>query len=350
MLGWLVAGDKRVGSDHGEFVPHRGPQADQLPGKEEVAALEEHQLGAQQSNTSVRLGDGLLLKLYRLVELGTSPEVEMCSFLNHAGFRHVPPVAGWIEYRPADGAAATAIVQGLVPARGDAWEWMLDRLGSLPRGPSEALAGVAQLGGITAELHAALRSHPDAKGFEAGPATAEDLHAWQAGAMRQLSAALDAVGGEDAARLERLSPAAERVLAAIPRATVAIRSRIHGDYHLGQLLNTEAGFVVIDFEGEPARPLAERRRPASPLRDVAGMLRSLDYAARTVGAEAGGADLSGWLADARDAFVAAYGDVPDTDLMRAFEVEKACYEIRYEANNRPDWLWLPLEALERLVS
>lgn len=351
LLGWLLSGDGRVASQQGTFVAHPLPALGRfLPGGAgEAAALEERRIGVQQTNTSVQLGDRLILKLYRRVEPGTNPEVEICSFLDEAGFRHVPPVAGWIEYRPPDGRAATAMVQGLVPARGDGWEWMLDRLGSLPRGPAEALAAVAQLGGITAELHAALRSRPDDPGFEAGLAGSDDLAAWHAGAQQQLDGARDAVRGGDAEQLERLAPAAAAAMTAIREASGAIRSRIHGDYHLGQLLATESGFVVIDFEGEPARPLAERRLPGSPLRDVAGMLRSLDYAARTVGRQAGGADLSIWLRAARAAFLAAYGDVADADLLRGFEVEKACYEVRYEANNRPDWVWLPLEALERLV-
>ncbi|HEY7525698.1 MAG TPA: hypothetical protein VIA82_02565 [Candidatus Limnocylindria bacterium] len=350
LLRWLVAEDGTVPSDHGTFVAHSGPATELLPPAGEVTGLEERRLGAQQSNTSVRLGDRLLLKLYRLLEEGTNPEVEVCAFLNAAGFRHVPPVAGWIEYRADDASAAVAIVQGLVPARGDAWEWMLDRLASVPRGPAVALAAVAQLGGITSELHAALRSRPDAAGFEAGPATPDDLRAWHAGAEAQLAAARAILTGEPAEQLGDLAPDISHALAAIPAASTAIRSRIHGDYHLGQLLATESGFVVIDFEGEPARPLAERRRPASPLRDVAGMLRSLDYAARTAERSSGGADLSSWLADARAAFLAAYGEAADAALLRAFEVEKACYEVRYEANHRPDWVWLPLQALERLVA
>jgi maltokinase len=132
-------------------------------------------------------------------------------------------------------------------------------------------------------------------------------------------------------------------------------SRIHGDYHLGQLLRTaDGGFSVIDFEGEPARPLSERRSPGSPLRDVAGMLRSLDYAARSAASAAGsrGFDPDTWLGRAREAFVAGYGGIRDDDqpLLDAFELEKACYEVRYEANNRPDWLWLPLAAVDRLVA
>jgi trehalose synthase-fused probable maltokinase len=353
LLGWLTRDEPRIASERGTFVAHQMAGLEQhLPGgQREVERLDEHLLGAQQSNTSVRLGERLIMKLYRLVEPGINPEVELCAFLDEAGFRHVPPVVGWIEYRRHDGPpAAAAIVQGMVAARGDAWEWTLERLAARPRGPAEALAVVAQLGGITAELHAALRSRPNAPGFEAGPAGAQELQAWHAAAVRQLELAQESVRGDDARALERTVPAARAALDAITHAQGAIRSRIHGDYHLGQLLATESGFVVIDFEGEPARSLEERRRPVSPLRDVAGMLRSLDYAARTVEAGAGGGDLSAWLDDARAAFLAAYGDAGDSALLRALEVEKACYEVRYEANNRPDWTWLPLQALERLVA
>jgi maltokinase len=146
--------------------------------------------------------------------------------------------------------------------------------------------------------------------------------------------------------------AVRRRFAAIEADAGVTLQRIHGDYHLGQLLHTEGGFAVIDFEGEPARPLAERRMPASPLRDVAGMLRSLDYAVRTVERDGpDGFDHQGWLANARAAFVAAYGGeaVAHEGLLTAFEAAKACYEVRYEASNRPDWTWLPLEALERLA-
>ncbi len=163
-----------------------------------------------------------------------------------------------------------------------------------------------------------------------------------------------AVSGDAHDRLVALAPAirarfADTFGAASGQARV---SRIHGDYHLGQLLaRPDGGYSVIDFEGEPARPLAERRLPASPLRDVAGMLRSLDYAARTVAAEAGALDADAWLRGARDAFLAAYGGVGDDEgsLLDAFELEKACYEVRYEAGNRPGWLWLPLAAVERLA-
>ncbi|MGH2428240.1 MAG: phosphotransferase, partial [Candidatus Limnocylindria bacterium] len=155
--------------------------------------------------------------------------------------------------------------------------------------------------------------------------------------------------------LQALAPAVRTRLAAIERADGTRVSRIHGDYHLGQLLAERAGgFVVIDFEGEPARTLDERRQVASPLRDVAGMLRSFDYAARTAerGRRAAGFDPEAWLSQARSAFLGAYGAIgPNEDsLLAAFELEKACYEVRYEANNRPDWLWLPVAAVQRLGS
>jgi maltokinase len=152
----------------------------------------------------------------------------------------------------------------------------------------------------------------------------------------------------DAATRPRLSALTARFRELEHAGAVRV-SRIHGDYHLGQLLRTEDGFAVIDFEGEPARPLAERRAPGSPLRDLAGMLRSLDYAAHTAIGPSDARDRTRWLAEARDAFLDGYGGIGagEAPLLAAFELEKACYEVVYEANNRPDWLWLPLGALER---
>jgi maltokinase len=150
-----------------------------------------------------------------------------------------------------------------------------------------------------------------------------------------------------------VAPALRDRLAVLAEAGGTQVSRIHGDFHLGQLLRTDGDFAVIDFEGEPARPLAQRREPSSPLRDVAGMLRSLDYAARTVAIrDAGGDGWEEWLAAARATFLDAYGSPGghDEELLTAFELEKACYEVGYEANNRPAWTWLPLDALERSVA
>jgi trehalose synthase-fused probable maltokinase len=213
------------------------------------------------------------------------------------------------------------------------------------------------IGRITAEMHAVLASDPDHPAFPARPATATETAAWRASAERQLAQAVTAVAGAFHARLVSLAPGVTaRFADTFGRASGAAPvSRIHGDYHLGQLLvRPDGSFAVIDFEGEPARPLHERRLPGSPLRDVAGMLRSLDYAARTAAAGRARGDFMAerWLPQARAAYLEGYGGIgaDEQDLLDAFELEKACYEVRYEANNRPSWLWLPLAAVERLVS
>ena len=348
-----IADGLRIASRHGTFVMEPGPALEQLlpGGRSEADGLDERGLGVEQSNTSIRVGDGLMLKIYRLLEPGINPEVELLELLTERGFGHAPLAAGSASYL-ADEAepAAAAVLQSLVPARGDAWAWMLDRLASPPDGPVEAVAAAAQIGGITDQLHATLQSQPNRPGFPSRPASEDERDEWDTSARGQLDAALSAVDGEARAQLSRLAPGIRAAFDAIGAASSAWTSRIHGDYHLGQLLTTDAGFVVTDFEGEPARPLAERRKPASPLRDVAGMLRSLDYAARTAEQAKRDFEPDPWLEDARAAFLAAYGDVNDPALLRALELEKACYEVRYEANFRPGWVPLPLGAIERLVA
>ncbi len=315
------------------------------------ASLAERRLGVQQSNTSVALGDELMLKVYRLMEPGANPEVEMNAFLTDVGFAEAPALAGSATYLFDDEVHSAAMLQELVPSAGDAWNWVLDRLASEPDGPSVAIRGIGEIGRLTAGMHAALASRPEASGFPSRLASEEELRAWAASAERQLSATLAVVDGASKPRLTALEPRIRAGLGAIGEARAARVSRIHGDYHLGQLLRTDAGFTVIDFEGEPARTLGERRLPASPLRDLAGMLRSLDYAAHASSGEASPAKRGEWVAAARAAFLEGYGGIrqDETALLAAFELEKACYEVVYEANNRPDWTWLPLGALERLA-
>ena len=342
--------------DGGELIGSRGRFVG-MPSSAAGAPLldaAERRLRVEQSNTSVVLGDRLILKLYRLLEPGDNPDVEVSAFLTAAGFADTPAVEGSLEYRDDDGRHDTAaMLQAFVPSRGDAWAAMLEALATDPGRATEMAAAV---GTLTRALHAALASRPEDPGFPARSATAEEAAGWRASAERQLAQAVSAVSGAPHARLVALAPQltarfADTFGAASGEATV---TRIHGDYHLGQLLaRTEGGFAVIDFEGEPARPMRERRAPSSPLRDVAGMLRSLDYAARTAAAgdHAAGYDADGWLMAARAAYLGAYGGIGagDQGLLDAFELEKACYEVRYEANNRPGWLWLPLAAVERLA-
>jgi trehalose synthase-fused probable maltokinase len=350
-----IADHAEIHGEHGRFRFDPGPALAELVPSARVAAaiLGERRLAVEQTNTSVVLGERLIVKLYRLLEPGINPDLEVSAFLSEAGFAHVPALAGSARYLPSEGEpSAVAMLQAFIQSRGDAWGLMLDTLAT---DPSAGSAMAARIGAITAQMHAALASRPTDPAFPARPATVDETAAWRAGAEEQLAAAIAAVSGPAHDRLVELAPALRaRYADAFGSATGAsMVSRIHGDYHLGQLLAMpDGGFVVIDFEGEPARPLDERRRPTSPLRDVAGMLRSLDYAARRAErtAHTAGFDPDHWLARARGDLLGAYGRIgPDeAPLLDAFELEKACYEVRYEASNRPEWLWLPLAALERL--
>jgi trehalose synthase-fused probable maltokinase len=314
----------------------------------EPGVVGERRLAVEQSNTSVVVGERLILKLYRLLEPGENPDVEISAFLARVGFADTPALAGSVVYATGGARASAAMLQAYLPGAHDAWAAMGSLLAS---DPQRGVEMAERIGDLTARLHRALASRPDDVAFPARPATIHETAAWRATAERQAKLAVDSVRGAEHNRLVALAPAvrarfADGFESATDDASVG---RIHGDYHLGQLLaRSDGGLAVIDFEGEPSRPLAERRAPTSPLRDVAGMLRSLDYAARTAEREHGLA-ADAWLVRARGAFLGAYGDV-DAALLSAFELEKACYEIRYEAGMRPDWLWLPLAAVERLAS
>ncbi|HEX7173155.1 MAG TPA: phosphotransferase [Candidatus Limnocylindria bacterium] len=333
----LIARDGQVGSFAGRRL-----------GALEPGPMDERRLGVEQSNSSVVLGDRLMLKLYRLLEPGVNPDLEVGAFLTRAGFADTPAVLGSLRRASGDGEPATAaMLQAYVRTTGDGWSTML---GALADDPERATGMAARFGALTARMHAALASRPRDPAFPARVASVAETAEWRASAEAQLAQAIASVSGEAHDRLVAVAPAVRACFAdAFGRATGdEIVTRIHGDYHLGQLLaRADGGFSVIDFEGEPARPLADRRLPTSPLRDVAGMLRSLDYAARTAEATAPVAAMT-WLPEARDAFLGAYGTTGH--LVEAFELEKACYEVRYEAGNRPDWLWLPLDAVERLAT
>lgn len=346
----VIASGAEVRGTRGRFIGAAVGGTD-----EPIESLAERRLTVEQSNTSIVLGDRLILKLYRLLEPGDNPDVEVSAFLTDAGFAETPAVAGVLTYDDEAGRhSAAAMLQAFVPSRGDAWSAML---AALREDPQRATAMAAAIGALTARMHAALASRPEDPAFSARPASTAETAEWRASAERQLAQAVTALSGEAHRRLVELAPRfrarfADTFGAASGAATV---TRIHGDYHLGQLLTRrDGGYAVIDFEGEPARPIQERSAPSSPLRDVAGMLRSLDYAARTAEAGAHVADFvaEAWLHGARAAFLDAYGGIgrDEQALLDAFELEKVCYEIRYEANNRPTWLWLPLAVVERLAS
>jgi trehalose synthase-fused probable maltokinase len=331
-------------------------------------------LGGEQSNTSLVVGD-LVMKSLRRPPPGLNPELEIARFLTtRTAFRDVPRLAGSVEYEIAGETATLAVVQELVPNAGDGWAYLVsalaDRGAAVERRPDPLVDDVRRLGAITGGLHVALASDDADPDFRPEPITHDDVTHWRRDIAHELAAA------DVAPRIAEAVPdapaRAARALAALADlAGAVVKIRVHGDYHLGQVLKTPDGFAIIDFEGEPARPLAERRRKQSALRDVAGMLRSLDYAAHAVAFRRPPADraaalgaLTAWEALARRAFLAGYHAaavksaapvVPanPADLPRAcapFELQKACYELRYELDNRPDWTAIPLAGISRILA
>ncbi len=356
-----------------------------------VTAPPSRALAVEQSNSSIIYGDHIFLKLYRRLEEGLNPDAEILRFLGGRSFPHVPPFGGAVEYHvPNDGTRILALALGLVPNDGDAWSFTLRHLaqfyayvlaGDAPgaaRLEAEYLAAARQLGTRTGELHLALAADNDAPDFAPEPFTSGDASAL----ATTIRLATEQVRTLLAARLTTLDPTTRaladqlgvaantlttRADALSTLATRAAKTRTHGDYHLGQVLHGPGGFVIIDFEGEPARPLAERRRKMSPFRDVAGMLRSFHYAAHAALEPLGEfrarlADAAeSWAQHAQQTFLEAWraattGAVfrdPDPAaeraLLDAFLLEKALYEIRYEVNNRPTWLGIPLRGVLALL-
>jgi len=354
--------------------------------------------GTPGSNSAVRLGERLFLKVYRRLHVGISPELEIGRFLTDvAHFAHTVPVAGTVEYEGQGGERmAVGLLQGFVANQGDGWAYTGDYLDRFleeqrraPNGahpPAEAhgayLALIRTLGLRTAQLHRALATPSGDPTFEPEPVTTEDLRQWMEtvqadveSAFEMLESRRDKLSGVAAGLADRLlelrSALTERVRSLLPRELIAKKLRHHGDFHLGQVLVAQNDFVIIDFEGEPARSFEERRRKHSPLRDVAGMLRSFDYAAEAALGRINGeradersrlnALLREWEAQARGVFLASYaGEISGSGLLEnwdsarglltLFELEKALYELRYELGSRPDWAHIPLRALTGLVS
>jgi maltose alpha-D-glucosyltransferase/alpha-amylase len=356
---------------------------------DEVASLQLGRLHTQSTNTSVQLGDKLFLKAYRRLRAGVNPEFEIGRFLTEvARFPHCVPLAGAVEYVPKKGEPSTvALLQGYVANQGDGWGYTLaylERALETPVAPgvdSRSVHGayltlMQTLATRTGELHRAFAMRTGDPAFEPEPLTAQDFEQWKAKVREEASETLAMLERVETAR-PLLARRAE-VLALIegcaaPRGP-GLKTRHHGDYHLGQVLIANNDFVIIDFEGEPSRPLAETRRKHSALRDVAGMLRSFSYAkwsarealaSSLTGGQAGiGADrdagLNAWEADVRRGFLAAYAEATKESglyasfddvagLLRLFELEKVLYELRYEVNNRPNWVHVPLSGLLGLL-
>ncbi|MBI4485196.1 MAG: putative maltokinase, partial [Acidobacteria bacterium] len=361
----------------------------------------------EQSNSVVIVDERYMLKLYRRIEPSMNPEFEIGRFLTTQGFTRAPAIHGAIEYdAPGLPSATLALVQTAITHQGSGWDFTIgelrryyERVAARTRGSEVALpvpdaapppffaalaswylASVTTLGKRTAELHLTLARGTDSA-FAPEPLTARALDALADQMRAHTSAALDLLEQRVSTIHEAVRQQADALLANRGRLlshfdrirgleAAGLRIRIHGDYHLGQVLHTEEDFFIIDFEGEPARTFAERRAKYSPLKDVAGMIRSFSYAAEAAlvafapHASEDFAALEPWADTwqhwATDAFLTAYMStmggsnlVPSPDavvpLLRAFVLEKAVYELSYELNNRPDWVWIPLTGILKLL-
>ncbi|HST26286.1 MAG TPA: phosphotransferase [Gaiellaceae bacterium] len=314
---------------------------------------------SEQSNTSVVFDDELILKVFRRLEAGLNPELELLRFLTERQFPHIPPLGGWYAYvgRPLE--ATLGILQAFVPGAVDGWELALREL---ERSPDGFLARLRRLGEVTGALHTTLGTEGSDPAFCPEEPSAEALALLTATIDDEIESvfaelpdnpALEPIAGRGEDVRERLRGLTQ--LGSIGRII-----RHHGDYHLGQVLWAAGDWLVIDFEGEPARPLPERRRKRSPLRDVAGMLRSFAYAA-TAGRLLRNVDVpDDWEQRARTEFLHGYlasvdtallpaGDEAINRLLAIFELEKAVYELRYELDNRPDWVSIPVAGIARLL-
>jgi maltokinase len=302
------------------------------------AAAVERPIGLDQSNTSYVVGEQLVVKLYRRIWPGVHPEVELGRHLTEtARLDCVPAFAGSLHW----GDHAVALVQEYVPGE-DGWAWGADAI------IAGEVADIARLGTESARLHAALAE------YGSSIATAADLQEWRTRAEAQLEHVLEIVPADVAAGLREYRPRILAELAALesPARAVALQ-RVHGDFHIGQVQRTDAGrLVVLDLEGEPTKPVAERSRPGPALRDVAAMLRSFDHIGRYVERDLRPGQVSAiedWIERARAAFLEGYGPV-DEGLLRALEVEKETYEFIYAAAFMPDWMYAPVGGMRWLMA
>jgi maltokinase len=319
-------------------------------------------VSTEQSNTSLVYGQEAILKLFRRLEPGLNPDVEIHAALRGTDNAHIAPLLGHIEIDDTDAGtepATVAMLQTFVPNASDGWRLATASVRDLyAEGDLHAdevggdfAADSERLGAATASVHADMAKVLPTE--EADPD-------WYATVARQMSERLDAAI-EVVPQLAEQADGLRALYAAVAdNREPVVRQRVHGDLHLGQVLRTATGWIVLDFEGEPARPLAERRELDTPLRDVAGMLRSFDYAARHMLIEQPDDPQRAyraqeWAVRNRTAFCTGYSNASGLDpcgespLLRAFEADKAVYECVYEARNRPNWLMIPLNSLSRLT-
>jgi trehalose synthase-fused probable maltokinase len=372
LVRWMVRGERVPSAMAGTVRAQHDPlfmRAEQLGDEMNVQLL-----SGEQSNTSYVIDERWILKLLRRIEPGLHPEVVMLRQLAKAGFAECPRLGGVVTYKAggsAGGEHVIAVLESFVPSRGDAWRVALDEIAAYVANggdPNGSVAPYRKLGDVTAAMHLASARASDAA-FAPEPSDEGDAEQFVKGIARHLdelngsrfdlTCVRDLVARHD----EIIGLAREAAFAVIPGLA---RIRVHGDLHLGQVLRTRDGYVVIDFEGEPMRPLKERHHRSYAARDVAGMLRSFDYAAamatETLGLEHADAALR-WSRAARERFLEGYlerivrapialfpseADVR-TRALALFELEKALYEVLYEIRHRPALVSIPCAGVERAL-
>jgi trehalose synthase-fused probable maltokinase len=316
-------------------------------------------VGAEQSNTSIVFDDELILKVFRRLEAGINPELELLRFLTEHGFENIAQLVGWYSYAGRQMDVTLGIMQRFVGGR-DGWAHALETMSG---GTDDFIASTRRLGEVTGRMHSILGSDSRDPSFSPEETSIESLGLLTATVDEEIESVflslpddvpeLDPIRGRGEEVRERL-----RMLTNLGGAGRVIRH--HGDFHLGQTLWAGDDWVILDFEGEPARSLPERRRKRSPLRDVAGMLRSFAYAASASPLLNGVEPPDGWEEQARAQFLAGYRAAVEQSLvpsgsgmdrlLSVFELEKAVYELRYELNNRPDWVGIPVAGIERMLA
>lgn len=366
----MIVDEQRLSCGSGELVGICGAEF-KAQAKEMVRPFSSCLLKVEQSNSSILYDDQFFLKLYRRPEIGENPDAELLRHLSGGKkFANVPGYCGVIEYRAKDAEPRVlALLVTNVPCEGTAWTSTLRALAQSQDGGigGSDLDRAQRLGDITAQMHLALAADTKNEGFAPEAFTSEyrDSLCQSMGKatqrmMQLLEQKLGALNDEAAGLLRREQEILRRHAVLMEHPINAKRIRIHGDFHLGQVLDTGSDFIIIDFEGEPGRPLNERRIKHSPLRDVAGMLRSFDYAAHTVLAQraeqaeawvecVSGAFLSAYLAKAKGSSFLPASEQELHMLLDVCLLEKAVYEVCYELNNRPDWVAIPLRGITRIL-
>lgn len=316
--------------------------------------------GREQTNSSIVFDERMILKCYRRLEAGINPELEVLRFLSARDFHHTPRLLGWFEYRGRPMDTTLGMLQEFRPGQ-DGWDLVTDALRAGRGG--EVLPLLTRLGGATGQLHATLASDRNDPAFAPEEVRAEGL-ALMSAALDEITTELFGALPDDPA-LTVIAGRGDEVrdrLRIVSKSTgLGRKIRVHGDLHLGQALWSDGMWLLVDFEGEPARPVNERRRKRSPLRDVAGMLRSLAYAVGSARLHHGCDVPADWLPRARTAFLDGYfavveptGLLPPSgavtqEVLDLYELEKAVYELRYELSHRPGWVAIPATAIAELL-